>query len=107
MRQRRGHPHPGLRHRWAGDDSLIYTHTLRQILAGNEPVFNARERAESSTGTLSQWLVALGALITGVDVLLVAVALASSPLPSDTCWPGTRRSDCTAQGRYLLPSACS
>ncbi|MWA07866.1 hypothetical protein [Streptomyces sp. BA2] len=65
----------GYGHRWAGDDSLIYTRAVRQILAGNGPVFNIGERAESSTGTLWQWLVVLGHLISGADPLLVAVVL--------------------------------
>ncbi|WP_413757313.1 hypothetical protein [Streptomyces sp. MMBL 11-3] len=48
----------GFRRRWMSDDAYIYVRTVRQILAGNGPVFNAGERVESSTGTLWQWLLA-------------------------------------------------
>ncbi|WP_431983426.1 hypothetical protein [Streptomyces qinglanensis] len=66
----------GYRHRWTNDDALIYTRTVRQILAGNGPVYNAGERAETSTGTLWQWLLAAGSTVPGVDdPLRLAVAL--------------------------------
>ncbi|MGX9227252.1 hypothetical protein ACWV95_15215 [Streptomyces albus] len=66
----------GYRHRWTNDDALIYTRAVRQILAGNGPVFNVQERAESSTGTLWQWLLAAGGALPGVsDPLRLAVAL--------------------------------
>ncbi|MFE9390584.1 hypothetical protein [Streptomyces sp. NPDC006784] len=66
----------GYRHRWTNDDALIYTRTVRQILAGNGPVFNVGERAETSTGTLWQWLLAAGSTVPGVDdPLRLAVAL--------------------------------
>ncbi|MEV0097109.1 hypothetical protein [Streptomyces sp. NPDC050738] len=63
------------RQRWVGDDGLIYTRVVRQILAGNGPVFNVGERAESSTGTLWQWLIAAGSLYPGTDPARVATAL--------------------------------
>ncbi|WP_432069005.1 hypothetical protein [Streptomyces sp. AA1529] len=66
----------GYRHRWTNDDALIYTRTVRQILAGNGPVYNVGERAETSTGTLWQWLLAAGSTVPGVDdPLRLAVAL--------------------------------
>ncbi|MFJ2261997.1 hypothetical protein ACIOKD_27315 [Streptomyces sp. NPDC087844] len=62
----------GFRRRWMSDDAYIYVRTVRQVLAGNGPVFNAGERVESSTGTLWQWLlVAAGAV--GVDPATAAV----------------------------------
>ncbi|MFE7072766.1 hypothetical protein ACFU96_22050 [Streptomyces sp. NPDC057620] len=62
----------GFRRRWMSDDAYIYVRTVRQVLAGNGPVFNAGERVESSTGTLWQWLlVAAGAA--GVDPATAAV----------------------------------
>ncbi|MFE0178606.1 hypothetical protein ACFWZ2_40515 [Streptomyces sp. NPDC059002] len=62
----------GFQRRWMSDDGHIYVRTVRQILAGNGPVFNAGERAESSTGTLWQWLlVAAGA--TGADIATAAM----------------------------------
>ncbi|MFI1437817.1 hypothetical protein [Streptomyces fructofermentans] len=62
----------GFRRRWMSDDAFIYVRTVRQVLAGNGPVFNAGERVESSTGTLWQWLlVAAGAV--GADPATAAV----------------------------------
>ncbi|MFJ8050806.1 hypothetical protein [Streptomyces luteogriseus] len=65
----------GYRRRWICDDGLIYLRPVRQILAGNGPVFNVGERAESSTGTLWQWLLALTTWVTGEDPAFLAVGL--------------------------------
>ncbi|MFF1695967.1 hypothetical protein ACFVXC_20430 [Streptomyces sp. NPDC058257] len=62
----------GFQRRWMSDDGHIYVRTVRQILAGNGPVFNAGERAESSTGTLWQWLLVLAGL-PGTDVARAAM----------------------------------
>lgn len=62
----------GFQRRWMSDDGHIYVRTVRQILAGNGPVFNAGERAESSTGTLWQWLLVLTGL-PGADIAAAAV----------------------------------
>jgi arabinofuranosyltransferase len=59
--------------RWMSDDGLIYTRAVRQILAGNGPVFNTGERAEASTGTLWQWLLALLSFLSQADPGRVAV----------------------------------
>lgn len=45
--------------RWMSDDGLIVLRTVRNILAGNGPVFNAGERVEANTSTLWQYLIAL------------------------------------------------
>ena len=55
----------GYLHRFISDDGLIYTRVVRQILAGNGPVFNATERAEASTSTVWPWIVALGSWFSG------------------------------------------
>jgi arabinofuranosyltransferase len=65
----------GWHQRWVGDDGMIYTRTVRQILAGHGPVFNVGERAEASTGTLWQWLVAAGTWAAGRDPAFVSVVL--------------------------------
>ncbi|MFD0417586.1 hypothetical protein [Streptomyces sp. NPDC127108] len=62
----------GYQRRWMSDDGHIYVRTVRQILAGHGPVFNAGERAESSTGTLWQWLLVLAGL-PGADIATAAV----------------------------------
>ena len=46
-----------LQRRWISDDGLIFLRTVRQILAGNGPVFNVGERVEANTSTL--WTVVL------------------------------------------------
>ncbi|WJV48625.1 hypothetical protein [Streptomyces flavofungini] len=62
----------GYQRRWMSDDGHIYVRTVRQILAGHGPVFNPGERAESSTGTLWQWLLVLAGL-PGADIATAAV----------------------------------
>ncbi|WP_275564632.1 flagellar motor control protein ZomB [Mycolicibacterium crocinum] len=65
--------------RWIADDGLIVLRTVRNLLAGNGPVFNAGERVESNTSTLWTYLNYVGALIAGpVQLEYVALALALS-----------------------------
>jgi len=47
--------------RWIADDGLIVVRTVRNVLAGNGPVFNAFERAEANTSTL--WTYVLVAVV--------------------------------------------
>ena len=63
----------GFHRRWMGDDGLIYTRTVREILAGSGPVFSPGERAEASTSTLWQWILALAAWVTQADAARLAV----------------------------------
>ncbi|MFJ8821787.1 hypothetical protein ACIREE_08375 [Streptomyces sp. NPDC102467] len=65
----------GWHHRWIGDDGLIYTRVVRQLLAGHGPVFNVGERVETSTGTLWVWLVTAATYVTRQDPATVAVLL--------------------------------
>ena len=65
----------GYRRRWICDDGLIYLRPVRQVLAGHGPVFNVGERAESSTGTLWQWLLTLATWTTEADPAFLAVGL--------------------------------
>ena len=51
--------------RWIADDGLIVLRTVRNLLAGNGPVFNQGERVESNTSTLWTYLNYLGAVIGG------------------------------------------
>ncbi|WP_370581571.1 flagellar motor control protein ZomB [Mycolicibacterium sp. BK556] len=63
--------------RWIADDGLIVLRTVRNLLAGNGPVFNAGERVESNTSTLWTFLNYFGALVGGpVRLEYVALALA-------------------------------
>ena len=38
--------------RWIADDGLIVLRTVRNLMAGNGPVFNAGERVEANTSTV-------------------------------------------------------
>ncbi|WP_370647136.1 flagellar motor control protein ZomB [Mycobacterium sp. IDR2000157661] len=60
--------------RWIADDGLIVLRTVRNLLAGNGPVFNAGERVEANTSTVWTYLIYLGGLVGG-SVRLEYVAL--------------------------------
>lgn len=51
--------------RWIADDGLIVLRTVRNLLAGNGPVFNAGERVEANTSTLWTYLITAGAWVGG------------------------------------------
>ncbi|RNE50066.1 hypothetical protein C5L39_01060 [Corynebacterium alimapuense] len=58
------------------DDGLIVLRTVRNLLAGNGPVFNAGERVEANTSTLWQYLIYLVALLTNARLEMIAMWLA-------------------------------
>jgi arabinofuranosyltransferase len=63
--------------RWIADDGLIVLRTVRNLLAGNGPVFNAGERVEANTSTVWTYLIYFGAWIGGpVRMEYVALFLA-------------------------------
>lgn len=65
--------------RWIADDGLIVLRTVRNLLDGNGPVFNAGERVESNTSTLWTFLTYFGGLVGGpVRLEYVALVLALS-----------------------------
>ncbi len=59
--------------RWITDDGLIVARTVRQILAGNGPVFNPGERVEADTSVLWTWLLALVAWVTRLNIYTVLI----------------------------------
>jgi hypothetical protein len=61
--------------RWMSDDGLIVLRTVRQILTGNGPVFNAGERVESNTSTLRTYLLVAFGGIPGLRLEWLAVIL--------------------------------
>ncbi|MCX6464334.1 MAG: hypothetical protein NTW05_12210 [Pseudonocardiales bacterium] len=63
------------RRRWMSDDGLIVLRTVRQLLAGAGPVFNAGERVEANTSTLWTYLLAVPGLLPGVSLNWSAVVL--------------------------------
>ena len=62
--------------RWIADDGLIVLRTVRNLVAGNGPVFNAGERVESNTSTAWTYLIYFTHEITGGRLELVALGLA-------------------------------
>ncbi|MDO5099790.1 MAG: flagellar motor control protein ZomB [Corynebacterium sp.] len=63
----------GWQRKWISDDGLIVLRTVRNLLAGNGPVFNAGERVEANTSTLWQYIIYLGALVS--DARLETIAM--------------------------------
>ncbi len=63
--------------RWIADDGLIVLRTVRNLMAGNGPVFNAGERVESNTSTAWTYLMYFGGWVGGpLRLEYVALALA-------------------------------
>jgi arabinofuranosyltransferase len=61
--------------RWMSDDGLIVLRTVRNLLAGDGPVFNAGERVEANTSTLWTYLLAIPGLVPGISLNWAAVVL--------------------------------
>ncbi len=69
--------------RWIADDGLIVLRTVRNLLAGNGPVFNVGERVEANTSTLWTYLVYLGGWVGGparLEYVALVLALVFSVL---------------------------
>ncbi|MFC8047376.1 flagellar motor control protein ZomB [Nocardia sp. NPDC057353] len=66
----------GWQRRWIADDGLIVLRTVRNLLAGNGPVFNAGERVEANTSTAWTYLVWFFSWVTGARLEYVVLALA-------------------------------
>ena len=96
--------------RWIADDGLIVLRTVRNLLAGNGPVFNAGERIEANTSTAWTYLVTLGAWLGGpvrMEYVVLALALTLSVLGVVLAMLGTGRLYAPSlQGRraLLLPA---
>ncbi|WP_424324564.1 hypothetical protein [Gordonia sp. (in: high G+C Gram-positive bacteria)] len=72
--------------RWIADDGLIVLRTVRNLLAGNGPVFNAGERVEANTSTAWTYLIWFWSWVTGAEqteyvVLWVALVLSIAAVP--------------------------
>ena len=92
--------------RWISDDGMIEARAVRQILAGNGPVFNVGERVESSTPTLWTWLLVLGTWASHADVYAVMIGLGVvlAPLGLLLAILGARNlHGRTSPGRLYLP----
>jgi arabinofuranosyltransferase len=80
--------------RWIADDGLIVLRTVRNLLAGNGPVFNAGERVEANTSTAWSYLVTFGAWIGGsaqLEYVALTLALVLSVLGIVFAMLGTGR----------------
>ena len=64
--------------RWISDDGLIYVRVVRQILAGNGPVFNLGERSEATTSALWTWLLAGASGATRIAPATLAIMLSGA-----------------------------
>lgn len=71
--------------RWIADDGLIVLRTVRNLLAGNGPVFNVGERVEVNTSTAWTYLLWFCSWISDVQteyvVLWVALVLTVAAIP--------------------------
>lgn len=63
----------GFARRWISDDGLIVLRTVRNLEAGNGPVFNAGERVEANTSTLWQYLILLAHWLSNAPLESIAV----------------------------------
>ncbi|AZG46854.1 hypothetical protein [Gordonia insulae] len=79
--------------RWIADDGLIVLRTLRNLFAGNGPVFNAGERVEANTSTAWTYILWFWAWITDGQLEYVAlwVALVMSLAAIPIAMYGTAR----------------
>lgn len=97
--------------RWIADDGLIVLRTVRNLVAGNGPVFNAGERVESNTSTVWTYLVygthevfgyRLELVALGLALGLSLLAVASAMLGARVMLQGTRRAP-AGRSLVLLP----
>ena len=80
--------------RWIADDGLIVLRTVRNLLAGNGPVFNQGERVEANTSTAWTYLMYAGSWIGGpmrMEYVALALALVLSVLGVAFLMLGTGR----------------
>jgi arabinofuranosyltransferase len=85
--------------RWIADDGLIVLRTVRNLLAGNGPVFNQGERVEANTSVVWTYLVYAGSAVTRplqLEYVALALALGLSLLGLAMLMLGT--------GRLFAPS---
>ncbi|QXQ15585.1 hypothetical protein KV203_00890 [Skermania piniformis] len=70
----------GWQRRWIADDGLIVLRTVRNLAAGNGPVFNAGERVETNTSAAWTYLVYAGSWLSQVrlEYVVLTITLALS-----------------------------
>ncbi|BBX99127.1 terminal beta-(1-_2)-arabinofuranosyltransferase [Mycobacterium lacus] len=80
--------------RWIADDGLIVLRTVRNLLAGNGPVFNMGERVEANTSTAWTYLLYAGSWVGGpmrMEYVALAMALTLSVVGMGLFMLGTGR----------------
>ncbi|MFD4443260.1 flagellar motor control protein ZomB [Nocardia sp. NPDC058519] len=92
--------------RWIADDGLIVLRTIRNLLAGNGPVFNADERVEANTSTAWTYLVWFFSWLTQarLEYVVLGVALVVSVLAVVFAMLGTARLWGGTSGQLLIPA---
>ncbi len=92
--------------RWIADDGLIVLRTVRNLLAGNGPVFNAGERVETNTSAAWTYVVWFFSWLTQarLEYVVLAVALTLSLLAVVFAMLGAARLWGGAAGQLLLPA---
>ncbi|MFB8278012.1 flagellar motor control protein ZomB [Nocardia colli] len=87
----------GWQRRWIADDGLTVLRTVRNLLAGNGPVFNAGERVEVNTSTAWTYLVwffswltqaRLEYVVLGIALTLSVAAIVFAMLGTARLWGG-------------------
>lgn len=96
----------GWERRWIADDGLTVLRTVRNLLAGNGPVFNAGERVEVNTSTAWTYLVWFFGWVTGVrlEYVVLGIALVLSVAAIVFAILGAARLWGGGGGQLLLPA---
>lgn len=100
--------------RWISDDGLIVLRTVRNLLAGNGPVFNEGERVEANTSTAWTYINYAGAWVSGarteyvvltVTLVLTVLCAVFAVLGTATLWRGrVERAARAGVGTVFLPA---
>ncbi|MEU7139414.1 flagellar motor control protein ZomB [Nocardia sp. NPDC046473] len=89
----------GWQRRWIADDGLIVLRTVRNLLAGNGPVFNEGERVETNTSTAWTYIVwffswltqaRLEYVVLGIAFTLSMAAVVFAMLGASRLWGGPK-----------------
>ncbi|WP_375540230.1 flagellar motor control protein ZomB [Nocardia sp. XZ_19_385] len=96
----------GWERRWIADDGLTVLRTVRNLLAGNGPVFNAGERVEVNTSTAWTYLIwffswlthaRLEYVVLGIALTLSVAAIVFAMVGAGLLWGG-------GKSQLLLPA---
>ena len=96
----------GWQRRWIADDGLIVLRTVRNLLAGNGPVFNAGERVETNTSVVWTYLntALTWALHVRPEIAILGLALTLDALAVLFALLGARLLWRARAGKLLLPA---